>query len=247
MSATPLFTLKDIHFRPNGKPVLKGIDLEIPDHELVVILGPSGSGKSSLLRVLNGLNLIHAGQLHYRGEDALELDPRDLRRQVGMVFQQSAIFAGSLADNLKVAGRWDESIRTLGEMRLREALDQVGLHDKALGDAARDLSGGEQQRLALARTLLNQPQVLLLDEVTAHLDPGRAGEIMNLVVHLHQTLKISIIAVSHDIHLMLPFADHLAILDAGRIRQVGPSHSFEKREIEAFFSPSSSRESGNGQ
>lgn len=238
MSNVPIFSFNDVHYTPNGIDVLRGISYQIPAHKTTVILGPSGAGKSSLLRLLNNLDDPSRGSIHYEGENLLDLDPQELRREVGMLFQTPVIFEGSLRDNLIVAGRWDSRIQTLSSEDLTQNLKRVGLGGKSLDGAARDLSGGEKARLVLARTLLNEPKVLLLDEATAHLDPHLAKEIMNLVRGLQSELRLTLIVVSHDLDLMTPFADNLAVLVDGELKyeiSEVDHDQFPRETIMSFF------------
>jgi len=155
-----------------GRLVLDQVTASIPAAGITVVSGPSGAGKTTLLRLCNRLEIPDAGTVSYRGQPLDELDPLALRRRVGMVFQRPTPFPGSVADNLAVAHP------DAGTEELSTAMKRVALDLGLLGQEARTLSGGELQRMCLARTLVTQPEALLLDEPTSALDeqPKRVFE-----------------------------------------------------------------------
>jgi len=147
-------------------PILHEIDGEVPDGGLTVILGPSGAGKSTLLRLCNRLEVPSAGRVCFRGDDVAHLDPLALRRQAGMVFQRPAMLGGTVRDNLRVAAP------DAAEVVLAGVLERAELPARFLGRQADELSGGEAQRVCIARTLVAEPEVLLMDEPTSAMDAG---------------------------------------------------------------------------
>ncbi len=217
-----LYQLKDIARNVQRVQILSDISLDIQSGEFLALLGPSGSGKTSLLRLFNGLDSPTGGTLDYCGKSIKHWDIRLLRQQVGMVFQEPVVIAGSVRDNLIIRQRWEKLIKPLSDLDLLATLDKVGLQLIDLHIDARSLSGGEKQRLALARVLLNQPQVLLLDEPTASLDPTLARRIIQRVTELHQEMNLTCIMVSHDPTLVRRFAKRVVFLHKGRITENGP-------------------------
>lgn len=205
-----LFSFEGVAVAPGGAEILSGVDLELPEGGCTVLVGPSGSGKSTLLRLCNRLEEPSAGVLRFRGEDVATLDPRRHRRRVGMVFQRPVAFGGSVLDNLRVA----RPEVTHGEAV--EALERVGLTEPFLAREQATLSGGEGQRACLARTLLAEPEVLLLDEPTASLDAAAAAGLEGLTKALaeHGT---SLLWVTHDTAQADRLADRLVVVGGGRV------------------------------
>ena len=193
-----------------GVSVLEGVDLELPEGGCTVLVGPSGAGKSTLLRLCNRLEAPAAGVLRFRGDDVSSLDPLRHRRRVGMVFQRPVAFGGSVLDNLRVARP------ELTTDAAAEALDQVGLPRLFLEREQATLSGGEGQRACLARTLLTDPEVLLLDEPTASLDADAAAGLERLAKDLAGR-GTSLLWVTHDNAQAERLADRLVVVDGGRV------------------------------
>jgi putative ABC transport system ATP-binding protein len=205
-----LFSFEGVAVAFAGTTVLAGVDLELPAGGCTVLVGPSGAGKSTLLRLCNRLEVPTAGVVRFRGEDVAGLDPLRHRRQVGMVFQRPVAFGGTVLDNLRVA-RPD-----LPEGAAGEALDRVGLPATFLAREQATLSGGEGQRACLARTLLNEPEVLLLDEPTASLDPDAADGLERLTRSLAER-GTSLLWVTHDRAQADRLADRLVVVGGGRV------------------------------
>ncbi|MCF7823238.1 MAG: ABC transporter ATP-binding protein [Candidatus Marinimicrobia bacterium] len=221
MIVDQIFRFDDVSLQVNGKQLLNALSFTVNKGEFLTVLGASGAGKSSLLRMFNALSSPSNGSIQFRGSP-IESDIQSLRQNVGILFQNPVVFQGSIKENLMIAGRWNNSISHLLDHELRSILNQVGLEEFNLGKNAKDLSGGEQQRLALACTLLNHPQVLLLDEPTSNLDSKLARAIMDLVDKLRRELDLTIIVVSHDHLLMREYAQRVILLSNGEIVADGP-------------------------
>lgn len=185
------FEFERVTVRRAGRLVLDEVTARIPAAGITVISGPSGAGKTTLLRLCNRLDIPDRGVLRYRGQPLDELDPLVLRRRVGMVFQRPAPFPGSVADNLTVA------LPEAGTAEMTVALTRVALDPGLLDQEARTLSGGELQRMCLARTLVTQPQTLLLDEPTSALD-DQPKRIFEQTACDLAAQGITIIWVTHD-------------------------------------------------
>ena len=221
MTKQSIFKLANINFSIDGLKILQDISLDIKPSEFVTLLGPSGSGKSTLLRMLNCLNSPTSGSIYFNDKPITDYDIAQLRQKVGMVFQSPTMINGTVTENLTMTQKWTKDGDIFSDKGLTEILEQVGLSSEFLNKNARSLSGGEQQRIALARVLLNKPDVLLLDEPTANLDPQLANKILKLVYQLYQDLKLTVIMVSHDYQIIKQFAKRIAYLIDGEIIEEG--------------------------
>jgi putative ABC transport system ATP-binding protein len=207
----PVLDFEGVHVvAPDGAEILRGVHLDVAPARLTVLAGASGSGKSTLLRLANRLEVPSSGVVRFRGRDVATLDPLALRREVGMVFQRPTTFPGSVRQNLQVAAPGGEDAAFL------EVLGRVGLTAPFLERAADDLSGGEAQRMCLARTLLTGPSVVLMDEVTSSLDPASRRAIEDLGRGLVDD-GLTVVWVTHDMGQMARIADAVAVLVDGRL------------------------------
>ena len=207
----------------NDIPVLRQVDLVVSPGEIVCLLGPSGSGKSSLLRCINRLTEPPPGSIFLNDADVTSLDVLQLRRQVGMVFQQVALFQGTVADNIAYGPAFQDI--TLGADRVRQLLALADLPEEMASWDSGKLSGGQGQRVALARALATDPTTLLLDEPTSALDPAATRNIEATVLKLRETLQLTVLWVTHDPEQAKRVADRLYLLVDGRIADQGePNH-----------------------
>jgi putative ABC transport system ATP-binding protein len=203
--------MEGVSLERGGRPVLRGVDLAVSGEGITVLLGPSGSGKSSLLRCFNRLEAPEAGVVRFRGRDVSAIDPLDLRRQVGMVFQRPIPFPGTVRDNLRVADP------AAGEAAMRDVLERAGLAAEFLDRPADDLSGGEAQRMCLARALAAGPAVLLLDEPTSSLDEA-SREIVERTGRRLADDGVPLVWVTHDLAQAERIGDHMVLVEDGRAR-----------------------------
>ena len=207
-----LFAFEDVVLELGGRRVLDGVRAELPDEGVTCLVGPSGSGKSTLLRLCNRLEVPTSGVVRFRGVDVAELDPLAHRRQVGMVFQRPTPFPGSVRDNLLVARpAADDDV-------LAAALERAALPASFLDRVADDLSGGEAQRMCLARTLVTEPEVLLMDEPTSALDPEATKDLERLACQLAGQ-GVRVVWVSHDPEQVDRIADARFVVEEGRVRR----------------------------
>jgi putative ABC transport system ATP-binding protein len=209
-----LFAFEGVRVVVDGRGVLDGVDGRIPDAGVSVLLGASGSGKSTLLRLCNRLESPTSGRILFRGGDLTEDDPLAHRRRVGMVFQQPIPFGGTVRDNLLVAST------DATEARMARALERAHLPSAFLERPAGELSGGECQRACLARTLVTEPEVLLMDEPTSALDEDARLALERLARELADD-DVPVIWVTHDLDQAHRLADWVIVLAAGRVEASG--------------------------
>ncbi len=218
-----LIRISGLHKRFGTNHVLKGIDLDIAEGEVVAIIGRSGSGKSTLLRTINGLETFDEGSIQVGGAHvhATGNELRALRQKVGMVFQQFNLFPHLTAGrNVMLAPAIVKKTPSAdGERVAREMMAKVGLAEKF--DAYPDqLSGGQQQRVAIARALAMQPQVLLCDEITSALDPELVNEVLAVVKTLASE-GMTLVMVTHEMRFAREVGDKLVFMHQGRVHEVG--------------------------
>ena len=214
--------------------VLNGIDLSIAEGETVAVLGRSGSGKSVLLKLLVGLQRADAGSIEIRGQQIQDLKPQELnevRKKIGFLFQQAALYDSlTVGENVSFPlmrhTKLSESER---RDKVRELLSDVGLQSD-LDKMPSQISGGMQKRVGLARALALGPELLLLDEPTAGLDPITAAGIGKLILDLKTRRKITSVVVTHDVHGTKGFADRLILLHEGNILIEGELADLQKSE-----------------
>jgi len=221
--------------------IVSDVNLTLPAKGVTCLVGPSGTGKSTILRWLNRINeeTEHAsfsGDINVLGRDVRQgyPDVTELRRRVGMVFQQPCVFPSSIYDNMLMGLRSRKLSKVEARAAIEESLKSASLWDEVshrLSDPASALSLGQQQRLCLARALVLKPEVLLLDEPTASIDPISSRAIENLVVSLGR--QIPIIMVTHNIGQAKRISDHVIFLCDGKIIEQGSrSHMFSMRSSE---------------
>lgn len=200
---------------------LKDINLVIPDGQFVGIIGHTGSGKSTLIQHLNGLIKPSSGTVYYNGEDIFDedYDRKMLRGKVGLVFQypEHQLFEINVFEDVCFGPKNMGLSKKETELRAYEALKLVGLEDEYFYQSPFDLSGGQKRRVAIAGVLAMKPEVMILDEPTAGLDPKGRMEILGLIKKLQQESKMTIILVSHSMEDVAEYVDRIVVLNKGEI------------------------------
>lgn len=218
-SEKALLQVKHLSYEVQDQKILLDINFEVVKGERLAIFGPSGAGKSTLIRLLNRLDEPSSGTVYLDGIDFREIPPRQIRRRLGLVMQRPYLFPGTVADNLRFGPAAHGE--TLDDSAIQRLLAGVDLEGFGQRDVSK-LSGGEAQRVSLARTLANQPEVLLLDEPTSSLDRAAMQEVEETILSVLQTQNVTCILVTHDQQQVQRMADRVLMLREGKVKMDGP-------------------------
>lgn len=243
-----LLSIKGLYkeYRP-GEPVLKNINLEIEASGLTAIIGPSGTGKSTLIRCINRLIDPTAGQIKLRGEDLAQLKGKSLREarcRIGMVFQEYnlverlTVMENVLCGKLGKLPIWRPLLRKFSEediSRAFELIDSVGLSQEFASRRADALSGGQRQRGGIARALMQEPGLILADEPTSSLDPKTSVEIMELLDQVSKDRDVPVIVNIHNVDLARRFASRIIGMSAGQVVFDGPPDALQDKHLNEIY------------
>jgi polar amino acid transport system ATP-binding protein len=222
--STPFVHVRGLSKWFGSLQVLNQIDLDVPEHNVVCLIGASGSGKSTLLRCLNLLEHVEEGEIVVDGQPLTngKVDVNSLRKKIGIVFQAYNLFPHmTVLQNVTLAPRKALGVsRERSEEYARALLRRIGLEEKA-NEYPDRLSGGQQQRVAIVRALAMGPKLMLLDEITSALDPQLVSDVLNLVRELAGS-GMTMIVATHEMGFAREVADKVCFLDAGRILEEGP-------------------------
>lgn len=200
---------------------LEDINLKIEDGEFIGIIGHTGSGKSTLIQHLNGLIKATSGAIYFHGQDIYDkdFDLRELRNRVGLVFQypEHQLFETTIFDDVCFGPMNQGLTKDEAGLRAFEALRQVGIPEELFYQSPFDLSGGQKRRVAIAGVLAMKPEVLILDEPTAGLDPGGRDEILDLITRMHRERGMTVILVSHSMEDVAKYVKRIIVMNQGRV------------------------------
>lgn len=216
----PMLETRNLSRAVANKVLVSAVSLQLQRGEVLAVIGPSGAGKSSFLRLLNRLDEPTGGTVLLNGDDYRHTAPRELRRRVGMVMQTAFLFPGTVAENIAFGPR--NHGEKIAAEQIAALLERVGLSGYESRDV-NSLSGGEAQRVSLARTLANVPEALLLDEPTSSLDNASARGIEELVLGIIEERQLTCVIVTHNRSQAARIAGRTMVLEAGRLVAIGPT------------------------
>ncbi|MEN2768945.1 phosphate ABC transporter ATP-binding protein [Ornithinibacillus xuwenensis] len=215
----PIVEFMNVNYSADGLHILKDISGSFPEGKITTLVGPSGAGKSTLFRLCNGLSSPSSGELQLKGKSIHEYDPISLRKNVGVALQSATMIKGTVLDNLELPLTLQG--QKIALTKAEELLQDVGLDESFLYRNAQDLSGGQRQKLSIARTLVNKPKILLLDEVTSSLDRVSQHDIEELIVKINKKYATTIIWITHNLDQALKIGHYTWVMMEGEVIETG--------------------------
>lgn len=212
---------KEINFHADGVHIIKSISGSIIKGKITTLVGPSGAGKSTLFRLCNGLISPSSGDIFINGEHILSYDPVNLRRKVGYALQDATMISGTVRRNLALP--YTLQNKMMSEDESSELMQLVGLEPSFLSKSAKELSGGQRQKLSIARTLVNRPDILLLDEITSSLDRVSKQDIEELIQKINDQYDVTIIWITHNLEQAISIGDYSWVMMNGELKESGKS------------------------
>lgn len=233
---TPMIQFEHVNKAYGTNQAVDDLSLTINEHELFVLVGTSGSGKTTTLKMINELIQPTSGTIYFNGRSLTDYQVRDLRWNIGYVLQQIALFPNmTVGQNIALIPelkRWD---RAKIETTVDELLTQVELPPAKYRDRMpAELSGGEQQRVGILRALATQPQVILMDEPFSALDPISRTQLQDLLLRMHERLKMTIVFVTHDMNEALKLGDRIGVMRYGKLLQVDTPQQVSEHPVNEF-------------
>lgn len=227
--------LNHVYYSIGEKQILKDMSGAFYEGEITTLVGPSGAGKSTLLKLCNGLTSPSSGEIYIQDKLITSYDPIKLRRLVGIALQSAPMISGTVLHNLSLP--LELQGETLAEKNAIELLKEVGLEGELLHRNIKDLSGGQRQKVSIARTLVNRPQILLLDEITSALDRISQKEIEELIIGINKKYGTTIVWITHNLQQALDVGSYSWVMMEGEVVEMGKSnllHSSENERVQQF-------------
>ncbi|GEK33533.1 ABC transporter ATP-binding protein [Kurthia sibirica] len=220
--SNPAIHFHNITLKIDNRTIINNVTGSFPEGKITTLVGPSGAGKSTILKLCNRLISQSSGELYIAGQAIEHYNPIDLRRKVGIVLQSAPMIKGTVFDNLNLPRVLQNS--SLSTEEAVSILADVGLDDTFLQKDASSLSGGQKQRVSIARTLVNDAQILLLDEITSALDHNAVKEIENLILHINNKHGVTIIWITHNLQQATHVGHYMWVLMDGELIEAGNSN-----------------------
>ncbi|TWT02464.1 phosphate ABC transporter ATP-binding protein [Planomicrobium sp. CPCC 101079] len=217
----PAVHLNQVSYIIDGNKILKRITGSFPEGKITTLVGPSGAGKTTLLKLCNGLLSPSSGELYVKGQPINSYEPTELRRLVGIALQSAPMVSGTVYDNLALP--MELQSKKLSADAAKQLLHDVGLEEEFMHRKVSDLSGGQRQKVSIARTLVNRPDILLLDEITSSLDRTSLKEIEELIAAINRKYKTTIIWITHNLQQALEIGDFTWVMMEGEVIETGES------------------------
>lgn len=217
----PAIHFNQVNYSVDEEPILQEITGSFPEGKITTIVGPSGAGKTTLLKLCNGLRPADSGEVYVKDRPIDSYEPVELRRLVGMALQSAPMIDGTVYHNLNLP--MELQGKELLEKEAEELLQDVGLEKVLLHRKTGDLSGGQRQKVSIARTLVNRPEVLLLDEITSSLDRTSLKEVEELIAQLNRKYGTTIIWITHNLQQALEIGDYTWVMMEGKVIETGES------------------------
>ena len=224
-----ILKIENLNLEIGTVKILKDISFTVQKKEIIALLGPSGSGKSSLLKSINMLNTPSCGQIKYHNNDIQEISPMALRKKIGYVLQKPTLFGNDVMENLKYPCELHQKVFDINLVEFY--LKKVNLKPDILEKKPNELSGGEQQRISLVRTLLLEPEMILLDEVTSALDEDNTLLIEELIKYENENNELTVIFISHNNEQAKRLAQKVIYMEEGVIKEFTTVTNFFKERI----------------
>ncbi|ALS75302.1 amino acid ABC transporter ATP-binding protein [Planococcus rifietoensis] len=221
----PAIHFQHVDYRIGDLEILNDITGSFPQGRITTLVGPSGAGKSTLLKLCNGLISPANGEIFVKDKAIGDYDPVELRRMVGMALQSAPMISGTVYENLNLP--LELQGQQLAKEQAVELLEDVGLKGDLLDRKVKELSGGQRQKVSIARTLVNKPEILLMDEITSSLDRASKLEVEELISKINRKYKTTIIWITHNLQQALEIGDYTWVMMDGQVVETGESSLLE--------------------